>query len=392
MNFLSDEQFSFLEKNPNVSPSELMLNSSKYPNWNMKFIAQQLVGRILAKKKIPTLFETNKLYYPHRISMEQCSSEKTAMFKANILDVDSSGIDLTGGFGVDTYYISKQVKSIVYCEQNEDLSAIVNFNFSQLNRENIQFYLGDGLNYLQNCTPVDWIYIDPSRRKDKIKVYDLSDCIPNIFDHLKLIFRKSPVLLLKTSPLLDIKKTLSDLSTVKRVFVISVDNDCKEVLYLLNKNYEGEPSISCHNFKSIHEEIFNFTFSNEKECISHYSSPKKYLYEPNASILKAGAFKMIGKHFGLYKIHPNSHLYTSDKYINRFPGRSFHVQEIVSPNSKSIPSNLGGKANLKCRNFPIKIDFLRKKLNINDGGEYYIFATTLNCDKPRLILCKKALC
>ena len=390
MVYLSEEQYDFIEKNFNLSPSDFMLNSNKYPLWDIKFIAQQLVGRNLAKKKLPTWFETKKLHYPERISMEQCSSEKTGIFKANILPV-GSGVDLTGGFGVDTFYISQKVKSIVYCEQNLQLSSIALHNFSQFNKKNIQVYQGDGLTYLRDCSTIDWIYIDPSRRNENKKVNYLSDCSPNILNYLPLLFSKAPVLLIKTSPLLDIKKTLSDLLRVKQVYVISVNNDCKEVLYLLEKNFDGEAHISCNNLKSDKDETFDFTFFEEQECILSYSEPLKYLYEPNSSIMKAGAFKTIAKYFGLYKIHVNSHLYTSDIQINQFPGRSFTIQNILSPNPKSIPSFLVGKANLTCRNYPQNIDILRKKLRLKDGGEFYIFATTLLSGNPRLILCKKLI-
>ncbi|MAZ31322.1 MAG: SAM-dependent methyltransferase [Flavobacteriales bacterium] len=388
MAILSDEQYDFIEKNANLSPSDFMLTGN-YPFWDMKFIAQQLVGRNLAKNKLPTWFETKKIHYPERISMEQCSSEQTSIFKANILGV-GSGVDLTGGFGVDTYYISQKVKSIVYCEQNKELSSIALHNFSQFDQKNIEVFIGDSLNYIKNCSPIDWIYIDPSRRKGNDKVYNLSDCSPNILNYLSLLFSKSPVILIKTSPLLDIKKTLSDLSGVKKVYVISVNNDCKEVLYLLEENFNGEPHISCNNLKSDQSEVFNFTFSEENEVQLKYSEPLKYLYEPNSSIMKAGAFKMVAKYFGLYKIHVNSHLYTSDKHINQFPGRSFIVYNIISPDQKSIPSMLEGKGNLTCRNYPQNIDLLRKKLKIKNGGEFYIFATTLQSGKARLIICKKS--
>lgn len=390
MAYLSEDQYDFIEKNYHLSPSDFILNSKKYPFWDIKFIAQQLVGRNLAKKKLPTWFKTKNIQYPERISIEQCSSEKTAIFKANILSV-GTGVDLTGGFGVDTFYISQKVKSIVYCEQNKPLSSIALHNFSQFYQKNIEVYHGDGITYLRNCSTIDWIYIDPSRRNDNNKVYYLSDCNPNILDYFPLLLSKAPILLIKTSPLLDIKKTLSDLLSVKRVYVISVNNDCKEVLYLVEKNFEGETHISCNNLKSDNEEIFEFTFSEEQEYLLIYSEPLKYLYEPNASIMKAGAFKTIAKHFGLYKIHANSHLYTSDKQINQFPGRSFIVQNILSPDSKSIPIILRGKANITCRNYPQNIDILRKKLKLKDGGDFYIFATTLQSGKARLILCKKLI-
>ena len=204
-----------------------------------------------------------------------------------------------------------------------------------------------------------------------------------------LFFDKAEHVLIKTAPLLDIRQTLSDLEAVKEVHVIAVNNDCKEVLYLLEKDFIGETQIFCVNLKKEYKEEFRFTISEEREALSLYSEPLEYIYEANAAIMKAGAFKSIASKYELYKLHKHSHLYTSQKLISDFPGRSFKVKEILNPDKRSLAKNILGKANLACRNYPQKVDVLKKKLKLKDGGNDYVFATTLNNEKPKLILCSK---
>ncbi|MFL2564012.1 MAG: THUMP-like domain-containing protein, partial [Flavobacteriales bacterium] len=188
---------------------------------------------------------------------------------------------------------------------------------------------------------------------------------------------------------LDIQQTLSDLEAVKEVHVIAVNNECKEVLYLLQKDFIGEALIFCVNLKKEHKEEFRFTLSEEREVLSLYSEPLEYIYEANAAIMKAGAFKSIASKYELYKLHKHSHLYTSQKLISEFPGRSFKVKQVLNPDKKSLAKHISGKANLTCRNFPQKVDVLKKKLKLKDGGSDYVFATTLSDNKPKLLVCSK---
>tara|TARA_Y100001954_G_scaffold42624_1_gene43589 strand:+ start:3162 stop:4283 length:1122 start_codon:yes stop_codon:yes gene_type:complete len=371
----------------NSSASDLMLNSSSYPAWDMKAIVQQLVGKQIAKKKLPTWFQNNEILYPNRLSMEQCSSETTAKYKTTIIN-SGRGIDLTGGFGVDTIFLSKQSESLIYCERNEDLASLVNHNFKALNQHNCEVHVGDGVDYLKNLKKIDWIYVDPSRRKESQRIYRLEDCEPNVIDLIGLFFDKAENVLIKTAPLLDIQKTLRDLKSVKEVHVIAVNNDCKEVLYLLEKDFTGETQIFCVNLKKEHIEEFRFTLSEERKALSLYSEPLEYIYEANVAIMKAGAFKSIASKHELYKLHKHSHLYTSQKLISEFPGRRFNVKEVLNPDKKSL-TKLPKKANIACRNYPHKVDVLKKKLKINDGGNDYIFATTLKGEKLKLIVCEK---
>ena len=387
MNILNHKIQEFINSQLNSSASDLMLKASSYPEWDMKAIAQQLVGKQIAKKKLPTWFNNNEILYPVRLSMEQCSSEETAKYKTKIIN-SGCGIDLTGGFGVDTIFLSKKCESLIYCERNEDLASLVTHNFKALNQHNCEVYVGDGVEYIKNLKKIDWIFVDPSRRKESQRVFRLEDCEPNVTELIDLFFDKAEHLLIKTAPLLDIQQTLSDLEAVKEVHVIAVNNECKEVLYLLEKDFIGEALIFCVNLKKEHEEEFRFTLSQEQEVLSLYSEPLEYIYEANAAIMKAGAFKSIASKHELYKLHKHSHLYTSQKLISEFPGRSFKVKEVLNPDKKSL-TKLPKKGNLACRNYPHKVDVLKKKLKLNDGGNDYIFATTLKGKQFKLIVCEK---
>ena len=377
----------FINSHINSSASDLMLKASSYPEWDMKAIAQQLVGKQIAKKKLPTWFQNNEILYPVRLSMEQCSSETTAKYKTTIIN-SGRGIDLTGGFGVDTIFLSKQSESLIYCERNEDLASLVNHNFKALNQHNCEVHVGDGVEYLKNLKKIDWIYVDPSRRKESQRIYRLEDCEPNVIDLIGLFFDKAENVLIKTAPLLDIQQTLRDLKSVEEVHVIAVNNDCKEVLYLLEKDFTGETQFFCVNLKKEHKEEFRFTLSEEREALSQYSEPLEFIYEANAAIMKAGAFKSIASKHELYKLHKHSHLYTSQKLISEFPGRRFNVKEVLNHDKKSL-TKLPKKANIACRNYPHKVDVLKKKLKINDGGNDYIFATTVKEKQLKLIVCEK---
>ena len=388
MNLKHKEIQDFINRQLYSTAADLMLQASKYPEWDMKAIAQQLVGKQIAKKKLPVWFKNDDILYPVRISMEQCSSVETAMYKSFILK-SGIGIDLCGGFGVDSYFLAKKSDSLIYCERNEDLASLVAHNFKVLNQNNCEVYVGDGVDYLKNLEKIDWIFVDPARRKESQRVFRLEDCEPNVIDLKGLFFEKAERVLIKTAPLLDIRQTLSDLEAVKEVHVIAVNNDCKEVLYLLEKDFIGETQIFCVNLKKVHKEEFRFTLSEEREAISPYSEPLEYIYEANAAIMKAGAFKSIASNYELYKLHKHSHLYTSQKLISEFPGRSFKVKEVLNPDKRSLAKHISGKANLACRNFPQKVDVLKKKLKLKDGGDDYVFATTLSDDKPKLLLCSK---
>ena len=366
--------------------ADLLFLAKKYPDWDMASIAQQVEGKQKAKGKIPTWFCTNNILYPVRLSMEQCSSEETAKYKAEITQ-GKRFIDLTGGFGVDTYFISKSFKESVHCEINKELQYIAQHNFKTLG-SSIKSIHQNGLKYLQTVRgKFNLIYIDPARRNENNKkVVKLSQYTPNILKYIDLLFEKGGNILVKTAPFLDIKQVLKELPYVKEIHIVSLKNECKEVLYLLDQKYKGEVQLHCIN---ITQSKYSFSYSQENET-APISDPLDYLYEANASILKAGAFNSIANDFKLRKLHPNSHLYTSHSLVEDFPGRTFKLDAVCKYNKKELLKYLSEKkANITRRNFPVSITEIRKKTGIKEGGEHYLFATTLKDNQPKILLCSK---
>ncbi|QHI35889.1 hypothetical protein IMCC3317_12370 [Kordia antarctica] len=354
-------------------------------------IIEQIQAKARCEKKLPTWFSAESIYFPNKLNIEQTSSEQTAIYKAGLVQ-GTSMIDLTGGFGVDCYEFSKRFQNVTHCEISSELSEIVTHNHKALGVSNIKTIAEDGIQYLQNSKQkYDCIYIDPSRRNDtKGKVFLLEDCLPDVVSHQNVLFQHADTILIKTSPLLDITNGLRALQHVKEVHVVAVQNEVKELLWLLDKNVVSAAIlIQTINIKKKETETFSFHLSEEKEATANYSLPKKYLYEPNAAILKAGGFLSIAKAFGLEKLHQHSHLYTSDELIT-FPGRCFEVQKTVPYTKKIIKKELNlTKANITTRNFPESVASIRKKLTIADGGTDFLFLTTVFTGKKTVIHCKK---
>ena len=377
------------------------------------FLARQTEGRKIVATKLPSWAENMSILFPVKISLEQCSSEATALYKAGLVS-GKSLVDLTGGFGVDCSFLSKNFKSTEYVEQNEELCDIARHNFNALGL-NINVNNSESVEYLEGMSPVDCIYIDPARRDIKgKKTADLSLCSPNLLEIRDILLKKCNTLLIKLSPMFDISSALEVFPECKQVHVVSVKNECKELLLLIEKGFCGETEIVCVDLDELgvrSEELgisvqtsgepsllelsrvkleITSVASNlkkEKGEIISYSFPKAYLYEPYASIMKAGLFKTVAKRYNVQKLHPNTHLYTSDEYIENFPGRSFQINRVTKVQRKEIQDI--DKANLSIRNFPGNVADLKKKLKLKDGGNIYIFACTLNDNSKVLIICEK---
>lgn len=361
------------------------LSKSELPK---EFILNQIQGKQKAKDKLPTWFENNQIIFPKKISIEQASSEITAKYKADLLQGNTL-VDLTGGFGVDDYFFSKQFKKVFHCELNEKLHEIVNHNVKILAQDNIECIHGDSLNFLKTLDFVDTIFVDPARRNDAHqKVFRFEDCLPNIVENFDLLLQKTNQLLVKASPMIDLSQGLQELSFVKKIIVVAVKNECKEVLFLIEKNFLGEPIIECVELSMNNIQSFSFTQTQEKQVDITYSLPSNYLYEPNTSILKAGAYKCVTE-LGITKIGQHSHLYTSDTFVKDFMGRSFEIQETCSFDKKLLLKKVGKKVNITTRNFPYTVNEIRKKTGIKEGGELYLFCTTSYENKPICIICKK---
>lgn len=379
----------FIRENSDTTISKLALQKNPFPEIPWVEILTQIAAKSKAKEKLPTWYAQQNIIYPSKISIEQTSSEKTALYKSNIVSGDSL-IDLTGGFGVDDYYFSKKIKQVYHCELNASLSEIVTHNFELLNTKNITCFPGDSFETLKKLNQkFDWIYIDPSRRSDtKGKVFMLKDCLPNVPELIEEYFQFSDKILIKTAPILDITSGLAELEQVKTIHIIAVNNEVKELVWEIKKDYTDAITIKTINFNKEKEEVFDFVW-NEKMESNSYSLPKKYIYEPNSAILKSGAFELIAHHFNLEKLHQHSHLYTSNEIID-FPGRIFKIEKIFEYTKNEMKQLLQNtKANITTRNFPETVENIRKKWKISDGGTVYTFFTTDANNRKIVLLCAK---
>ncbi|NNC70277.1 MAG: class I SAM-dependent methyltransferase [Flavobacteriaceae bacterium] len=361
---------------------------------DMKEIVEQIEAKKKCKTKLPTWYNTQNIYYPNKLNIEQSSSEITAKYKANLVK-GKSLIDITGGFGVDAFYFSEKIESVVHCELNKELSKIAFHNYSRLGKLNINCVSEEGLKYLKaTCNRYDWIYVDPSRRHEtKGKIFFLEDCEPNIPENLDELFEYADNILLKTSPLLDIKAGLNELHSVKEIHIVALNNEVKELLWVLDKAYkEVSLAINTVNIrKNSENELFLFEISDEARAIAEYSAPLTYLYEPNAAIMKSGAFKLISEKLNVKKLHPNAHLYTSEELLG-FPGRRFKILEALAYNKKALKHKFKGlKANVGTRNFPEPAAQIKKQFGIEDGGSVYMFFTTKKDHQKMVLICSKIL-
>lgn len=391
-NFLEDEFWKkFIEENYNKSLDKVLFSINKNKEIDSSILANQLKGKKIVEVKVPSWKKYKNIIFPPGLNMEQCSSELTAIYKSHLVNGESC-VDITGGLGIDSYFLSKSFKQTWHCEKNNELQFIAKKNFKTLSSD-IQSESIDGLEFLKSTNKYfDLIYIDPSRRNSyNKKVILLEDYTPNILENINLLLQKGKQILLKTTPLLDIKKVLIQLPHVKEVHVVAVNNECKELLFLFDSKANYKPAvIYCKDL--IKDINFDFYFSDEEKCADNLSLPLKYLYEPNVCILKGGGFKSITNQYRISKLHPNSHLYTSNNYIKSFPGRCFEIIADCGLNKKDLLANIKSKkANITRRNFPLSVKDIRKKIGFTEGGKDYLFATTLLDESKRILVCKKIL-
>lgn len=367
------------------SVTKLALKGSPWKDLTVPELLQQIESRHKSKEKLPTWANTDTIYYPPKINIEQTSSEITAQYKATLVEGKTLA-DITGGFGVDSYFFSKKIDLVHHFEQNTSLSAIAKHNFKQLNCPNVSFFSEDGIVGIQKQY-YDVIFVDPSRRHaDKGKVFFLSDCEPNVVQEQESLLKHCDTLLIKTSPMLDISIGLRELKTVQEIHIVAVQNEVKELLWLLSKNNNRNIVIKTINFAKDSTEKFHFFWKEETSCI--YSKPLSFLFEPNAAIMKSGGFLELSEAFNLPKLAEHSHLFTHDSLIE-FPGRVFKITEVLPYSKTEMKPFLNTKANISTRNFPETVAQLRKKWKILDGGEIYLFFTTLENKEKVVIKCKK---
>lgn len=373
----------FVDAHKDDDTDRLLLSAKRYPEVDMPLAVDQIMARRKVRDKLPAWWANKKVFYPSRVSAEQCSGELAAAYKQALVSEGMRMCDLTGGLGVDSYFFSRKVDSLVYLERFASYCEAARHNFEVLGADNIEVVNGDSLSSLEGRGPFDVLYIDPARRGEGNKrVFALRDCEPDLTALLPGLFAYAPRVVAKISPMADIHQTLALLPWTWEVHVVSVRNECKELLFRMDKERladTGNPRIVCANLGS-DQALFTFTPAEEERSSSRVSGVVgTYLYEPNTSLLKAGAFKVIASRFGLSKLHVSSHLYTADKVVPDFPGRSFRVEEVIpfkDKNCKSLSRRLP-RANITTRNFPLSVAELRKRTGIADGGEDYLFATTL---------------
>ena len=387
---LNTEVQEFIRSHTEADMHRILLQKSPFPGISPQELTEQIASREKARAKLPTWFHAHGIYYPNKRNLEQCSSEATAAYKARLLPTGRV-LDLTGGFGVDAYYFSKQAAEVGYWETDTRLAEIAAHNFLQLDVQNISCHTGDSLKAISEVgIKADLLYVDPSRRnKERKRVFLLSDSVPDVTAHLPLLFKTAPELLVKTSPLLDLSAGQKALRHVRHIHVVAVDNEVKEVLWSMQRAYEGKVWItSAHLRQNQSPEEFTFPMDSEKNLPELQSEPKTYLYEPNAAIMKSGGFKSLASQYKLPKLHRHSHLYTSDELLS-FPGRRFRILRTV-PYSRSNMKSLGiVKANVSIRNFPEPVATIRRKYNIADGGSVFLFFTTSAQKGLIMIECEK---
>ena len=384
----------FIKTHTDDNVDRLLLSSDRYPEIDIPFVVEQIAVRRHIREKLPSWYANEYLIFPSRTAGEQSSSEQTASYKQRLLDGEKVLYDLTGGLGIDTYFFSQQVETVVYVERSDVCFNAAVHNFSVLQADNIRVINDDAEQVLATLESADVFYIDPARRgNDSRRVFALSDCEPDLLQLLPQLLAKAPKVIAKLSPMLDIRHTLQLLPQTAEVHIVSVKNECKELLFVLKRNVTEEPVIHCVNYTTEGlEQSFRFKISEEEACVSTIAGTiEAWLYEPNASVLKSGAYKQVAGQMGLRKLHVSSHLYTSIQYISDFPGRVFRIKELY-PFSGKLCKTIARqipKANLSVRNFPLSVNELRKRTRIAEGGTVYLFATTLSNNQKVFICCEK---
>lgn len=389
---MNSETKQFIANHSDDDVHQLALQSGRYPLVDMPLAIRQIVGKQKIKHKVPRFYNTQELLYPAQLSLEQCSSESTAKYKSGLCE-GYSLVDLTGGFGVDCCFLSAHFKQVTYVERQTELCELATHNFRVLGENHITVVNAETEKYLSDMEPVDWIFIDPARRSSVgKKVVVLSDCEPNVSALSALLLQKSNRVMIKLSPMMDISAALQELPNTSEIHIISVENECKEVLLILNQTIEKNQKVCTINFAKNENQVFEYLIEDEIHAdVSFTSEVHNYLYEPNAAIMKSGAFKLIGNRFNVFKLHKNTHLYTSNELSPNFPGRIFKVQKVWENSKKGMKELLAKvpKANITTRNYPIRVDELRKKLKIKEGGDVYLFACTLANEEKVIIECLK---
>ena len=393
-----------MAKKTNETLSRLALQLSSSGEANATFLLQQAEGRMRLRTKVPSWAAIDELHYPHRLALEQCSGEEAARYKATVVsrllpaDERHTLVDLTGGLGVDFSFIAPLFKKAVYVERQAELCDLARHNLPLLGLPEAQVVCADGVDYLQeelNDDEASLLFLDPARRDTAgRKTVLIEDCQPDVCALRDTLLQRARVVMIKLSPMLDIAAAVRSLQCVAEVHVVATGGECKDLLLILTREALQQggttPTLYAHEGEGRN---FRFTLEEETTATPPYATQLgQYLYEPGAAVLKAGAFKSIATHYGLQKLHPNTHLCTADNYIATFPGRSFRIVQMLTFSKADLKTlrTSWPKANLSVRNFPATVEALRKKLKIKDGGKTFLFVTTMADNQHFIIVCEKA--
>ncbi len=383
----------FIKRHKGARPEELALMASKRPDLPMAFIAQQVKGRQRIQKKLPSWFAEENAVFPKSIALEQCTSEAVARFRASLVEPGEQALDLTGGFGVDARFLAERFSAYRYVERNEELAEIAAANFAAFGVDrNISTSVGDGREALSGFEGrADLIFVDPARRDQRsFRMSALEDCEPDVVGLWPTLLEKGRRVMLKTSPGLDLQAGLVQLGSVESVYVISVENECKECLFVAAAGHQEESRIHCVNIrKSGAVDRLQFTFSGERKLESTLGIPNRFLYEPNASIMKAGAFKTVCQLWPVRALNPRTRLYCSDELVEDFPGRVFEIEgrgTLTAKDAKRLfPKR---KAHVISRNSGMDAVELRKKLALKEGGNLFAIGAAVSDVGRQLFACR----
>ena len=377
----------------------LALQGSRYPEVDMPFALNQIGGWQIARTKLPSWAIQEGILYPPHLSMEQCSSEKTALYKARLV-TGKSMADLTGGFGVDFSFMAREFEEACYVERQQELCSIAEHNMKALGLKHANVVCDNAEKYLRTMQPVDVIYLDPARRDATgNRTYAIEDCTPNVLSLKEELLMKAQRVMVKLSPMLDWHKALHDIPEVTEVHIVATQNECKELLLVMERPTRKKPfseqnydtRIVCVN----DDTIVSYTLSELLPSTIQIALPmddatRGTLYEPNVTLMKAGCFSLLCQRYGVMKIAKDSNLFFSDEIVD-FPGRSFTIEGVSTLNKKELKTHLRGieRANIAVRNFPLTAEELRKRLKLKDGGDHYLFGTTDSEGKHVIIITRK---
>lgn len=390
---INDEFFHFIKSNEMSDIATLRLKRDNHASFDMDMAITQIECRKRIKKKLPEISKLDGFLYPSVLSTEQCTSEVIAKFHANIIGKIKCVLDMTGGLCIDDFYIARNADSVISLEYNKLTTEISRYNMAKY-CDKINIINCDSVEYIKNCTQFfDAVFIDPARRgENNRRLFGISDCDPDIIPLLPFIQKCTNTLYIKASPMIDIKKSLQDIPMVSDVWIISLKNECKELFFRIDFNNYNSNRIHCINFtdeNAITDISYNYNNSSSNMAIAEF--PQSYLYEPNASIMKANAFYEVSQIYNVSKIAINSHLFTSNSLIDNFPGRCFKILNVYPFKDKALKTALKGitQINISTRNFKLTANQLKQRLKLKDGGDKYLFGTTLSTGEMVIIICEK---